>query len=101
MANGWKGQRIAVFPKQRVVVTMTACIQDGSEHRAFDHLITHVARAQRDDGPAPPDPGNKARLNALLAALRTDLSPHCAGGGDRMIPSVTRKTRRIPFRAAN
>jgi len=100
MAAGWKGQRIAVFPKQRVVVTMTACIQDGSEHRVFDHLIAHAARALRDDRPAPPDPAGKARLNALLAALRTDLSPDCAGGDVRMIPSVTRKARRLPFRAA-
>ena len=34
-AIGRKGQRIAVLPRQKLVVTMTACIEDGTEGRVF------------------------------------------------------------------
>jgi CubicO group peptidase (beta-lactamase class C family) len=98
LANGWKGQRIAVFPRQRVVVTMTACIQDGSERRVFDLLIARVVRAVRRDAPIAADPANRSKLNAMLEEVRLGFSPPCAGGDARMIPSIAPKARRVSFK---
>jgi CubicO group peptidase (beta-lactamase class C family) len=38
-AVGWKGQRIAVLPGERLVVTMTAAFEDGAENRIFNELM--------------------------------------------------------------
>jgi hypothetical protein len=35
IASGWRGQRIAVFPHQGIVLTMTADIEDGTEDKVF------------------------------------------------------------------
>jgi len=99
LANGWKGQRIAVFPRQRVVVTMTACIQDGSERRVFDLLIARVVRAVRRDAPIAADPANRSKLNGMLEEVRLGFSPPCAGGDARMIPSIAPKARRVSFKS--
>jgi CubicO group peptidase (beta-lactamase class C family) len=98
VASGWKGQRIAVFPRQKVIVTMTACLQDGAEHRMFDQIIAFVAGSVHRDAPAPADPANQSRLNAWLEEVRASFSPACAGGEDRMVPSVARKERRVSFK---
>ena len=97
MANGWKGQRIAIFPRQKVVVTMTACIQDRTE-AVFNQIVTLVARSLQADAAVPADPAARARLNALLEEVRTRYSPVCAGGEARMVPSVARKGKHVPFR---
>jgi CubicO group peptidase (beta-lactamase class C family) len=96
MANGWKGQRIVVFPRQKVVVTMTACIQDGSELRVVDEVMRFVARSLLPDS-AVAARAAQPRLNALLETTRTGYSPACPGGETRMVPSIAPKERRVPF----
>lgn len=99
VADGWKGQRIAVLPRQKLVVTMTACIQDGTEGRVFNDLIDRfVVPSVRGDTPPRGNPATQSRLTALLEEVRTSFSPTCAGIEDRMIPSVFPKGRRVPFR---
>jgi len=97
VANGWKGQRIAVFPEQDIVLTMTGCIEDGSEHALFEELVRKVlipAVAQGADAGPPKDPGE---LGALLDEV------HRGGPrlGDwieyRMVPSAAPKAKRRPF----
>ena len=98
-AIGWKGQRIAVLPRQKLVVTMTACIEDGSESRVFNDLIDRfVVPSVRGSAPRHGDPATQARLTALLEEVRTGPSRIVAGIEDRMIPSVSPKGRRVPFR---
>lgn len=98
-AVGWKGQRIAVLPRQRLVVTMTAAIEDGSESRVFNDLIDRfVVPAVRSDQPRPGDAATQAQLVALLEAVRTAPSRVAAGTEPRMIPSIARKELHVPFR---
>ena len=98
-AIGWKGQRIAVLPRQRLVVTMTAAIEDGSESRVFNDLIDRfVVPAVRSDQPRPGDAATQAQLVALLEAVRTAPSRLAAGIEPRMIPSIAPKERHGAFR---
>jgi CubicO group peptidase (beta-lactamase class C family) len=100
-AHGWKGQRIAVLPRERLVVTMTAVVEDGSEHRVFNELLHRfVVRAVRGDGPRRADPAARARLATLLEQVRTGPSRLAPGTEPRMVPSAAPKERRVPFRAA-
>ena len=98
VANGWKGQRIAVFPRQKVVLTVTACF-DESQHGVFDQLVDFVARSLGADAAAPAEKVQD-RLNALLKDVRTGYAATCAGGERRMVPSVASKEGRKPFKAA-
>jgi CubicO group peptidase (beta-lactamase class C family) len=97
VANGWKGQRIAVFPDQDIVLTMTACIEDGSEHALFEELVKKVLIPSVTEGMAsgpPKDPGE-------LAALLEEVHGGMPRLGDwieyRMVPSAAPKTKRRPF----
>jgi len=99
VAVGWKGQRIAVLPHQRLVVTMTACIQDGTEERVFNDLIERfVVPSVRGDTLHSGNQATPARLTGLLEEVRTGPSPIGPGIEDRMMPSVLPKGRRVPFR---
>jgi CubicO group peptidase (beta-lactamase class C family) len=98
-AVGWKGQRIAVLPEQRLVVTMTAVFENGEENRVFNELVDRfVVPAVRRDKPGPADAAARAQLAALLEAVRTGPSRVAAGTESRMIPSVSPKERHAPFR---
>ena len=99
LANGWKGQRIGVFPRQKVVVTMTACIQDGSSVRVFNTVMGFVSRALLPQS-AVAARAAQPRLNALLEDTRTHYAFACAGGEARMVPSVAHKAARLPFKPA-
>ena len=96
-ANGWKGQRIAIFPDQKIVLTMTACIEDGSERRVFEQVVGLVARATRRNTPLPESAEARSRLAAVLDELRALPLASCPGGGARMIPSISAKGKRVPF----
>src|SRR5262249_17361861 len=101
LANGWKGQRIAVLPRQGLVVTMTACIEDG-EHDVFEELVDRfVVPSVRSDRPLPRDPAIQSRLDALLEEVRTGRSRIVAGLEGRMVPSITPKERHVSFRVRN
>jgi CubicO group peptidase (beta-lactamase class C family) len=90
-AHGWKGQRIAVFPEQDMVVTMTACIEDGTENELFGQLVTRVLAPSVARG-GEHSPGDPGALAALLAEVRRG-SPRF---GDfiehRMVPAVAPKS---------
>jgi CubicO group peptidase (beta-lactamase class C family) len=97
-AVGWKGQRIAVVPDRKIVVTMTACIQDDSEVRVFNEVIDRfLVRALRSDATMPRDTAVQARLAAAVDRMR-DYSVTCPGGDDRMVPSATPKGKHVSFR---
>ncbi len=97
-AIGWKGQRIEVFPEQKMVVTMTAIINDGSENRVFSHLIHSYVMHLMEPLPS----GNnvaliKATLKRELEAVRNAPSRIAPGTEPRMIPTVSKKERHSPF----
>jgi hypothetical protein len=95
---GWKGQRIAVLPDKKIVVTMTACIQDDSAVRVFDEVIDRfLMRSLRSDATLPRDPAVQARLAAAVVRMR-DYSAPCPGGDDRMVPSAAPKGKHVSFR---
>lgn len=97
VANGWKGQRIAVLPRERLVVTMTGCIDDGTGDQVLtdilDRFVVPAVRADRRRG----DAHLHARLTALLEDVRTTVTVPCAGNEERMVPSVSPKSRRVSF----
>lgn len=65
MANGWKGQRISLFPDENLVVTLTGVIESG-EAAYYEELVSrHVLYAIR--GSSLPD--NPVAFGELLAAL--------------------------------
>jgi len=98
IANGWKGQRIAVLPRLGLVVTMTACIEDGSENVFNELLDRFVVPSVRGDRPLRRDPAAEARLARLREVVRTGPSRIGAQTETRMIPSIQTKDRRVPFR---
>ena len=63
IADGWKGQRIAVFPEQKIVLSMTA-IMDSGEAAAFSEIVGRFA-THLLDGRAAGDP----TATELAAAL--------------------------------
>jgi CubicO group peptidase (beta-lactamase class C family) len=97
VANGWKGQRIGVLPRERLVVTMTGCIDDGMGDQVFaevlDRFVVPAVGPHRRRG----DARLHARLTALLEDVRTTVTTSCAGNEERMVPSVAPKSRRVSF----
>jgi CubicO group peptidase (beta-lactamase class C family) len=93
LAKGWKGQRIAVVPEQGLVITMTACIEDGSENEFFTQLVTKVIKPAVEKG---------AQKAAELAPLLDEIHRGPARFSDfieyRMVPSITPKSESKPFR---
>jgi hypothetical protein len=78
---------------------MTAAFEDGAENRVFNELIDQfVVPAVRHDRPRPGDPATRARLAALLEAVRTGPSRVAAGTELRMVPSIMPKERHMSFR---
>jgi len=97
-AIGWKGQRIEVFPEQKLVVTMTAIINDGSENKVFSNLIHNYITHLTD----PLQSGSnidsiKATLKRELATVRTAPSRMAPDTEPRMIPTVSNKEKHYPF----
>ena len=98
-AIGWKGQRIAVLPRQRLVVTMTGAWEDGDENRVFNDLVDRfVVPSIRGNGPRRHDPAAHAELVGVLAQVRDAPSRIAARLERRMIPTVAPKEGRVPFR---
>ena len=64
VANGWKGQRIAVAPDQDLVVTMTAAIEDGAEEKTFADLMNMFVVPSLKSAPLAADPSLDAQLHA-------------------------------------
>ena len=101
VADGWKGQRIAVFPEQDVVVTMTGSIEesDGDEESVFATVMNDYII------PAVDSPGDgSSNVAALEQQLGEELKrvhngPSRFRGIDepRMLPSAKLKERHRPF----
>jgi len=101
VANGWRGQRIAVIPEHQMVVTVTGDIEDGSEDKVFDEIMRNfiVPASTLSKGRAP-DAKITAQLTAALAQVRgEDRIP--PGAEKRMVPSVTPKEKHHEFSPGN
>jgi CubicO group peptidase (beta-lactamase class C family) len=101
MAQGWKGQRIAVLRKPRLVVTMTAVIEPPGDEtvifrRVMNDYVLPAALGTRD-APPRPDPSLRAPLAEVLARVAKE--PHLPQKGveSRMIPSAAAKERHHGF----
>lgn len=90
VANGWKGQRIAIIPAKNVVVTMTADLEE-NEEAAVKSVMELVLRATTDE-PLPENPEANARLQSQLAAAN-GLERIPRGAEPRMVPSASPKER--------
>ncbi len=94
VADGWKGQRIAIVPAEKLVVTMTACIEHG-EDDVFAHVMRLVRAAVRET-PLPVAPKADARLRVALDQARhvervsADVEP-------RMVPTIAPKETHHSF----
>jgi CubicO group peptidase (beta-lactamase class C family) len=98
VAVGWKGQRIAVFPAQDLVVTMTAVIEDADEEALFAKLMEKfVLPAVASETSLPPAPELRARLAAHLAQVKEGPLRFLATTEWRMIPTVEPKEVRRPY----
>jgi CubicO group peptidase (beta-lactamase class C family) len=95
VANGWKGQRIAVFPEHGVVVTMTGVLDDHDEDAIFQRVIReHVIPSVDGSNGEPPRPDPAIR-EALAVAIERARGGPLRGGPTverRMVPSVDHKT---------
>jgi CubicO group peptidase (beta-lactamase class C family) len=96
VANGWRGQRIAVLPSLGLVVTMTGDFPDGEE-RVFRTVVEEFVVPAVHDG-LEPDPTGDAELTAAAAELRAGPSRIWPNSEPRMVPSVAPKEGHHPFR---
>jgi CubicO group peptidase (beta-lactamase class C family) len=97
MANGWKGQRISIFPELGLVVTLTGVIESGESDFFYEKLISdHVLYAIRGRSMKE----NAAAFGDLMVALgrmrNKDLG--LASIEPRMRPEEKNKGRRLPWR---
>jgi CubicO group peptidase (beta-lactamase class C family) len=92
-AAGWKGQRIAVFPEQDLVVTMTGNMSDTDNKELFGQLIRDYIRpAVRTAGePLPPQPEQNAALQELLEEVRLGQNRIAPDIEPRMLPQAAPK----------
>jgi CubicO group peptidase (beta-lactamase class C family) len=97
MANGWKGQRISIFPGLGLVVTLTGVIESG-ESEFFERLISeHVLYSIRG-GPLNENAASFNELQLALARMRKkDLQLESVE--PRMRPEEKNKGRRILWHA--
>jgi len=102
LAQGWKGQRIAVFVEQGVVVTMTAVIElPEDETDIFRRVVRdYVAPSVEGAGaePAHPDASLRGELAATLERLRTEPLLRTEELEPRLVPSVEPKEKHRGFR---
>jgi CubicO group peptidase (beta-lactamase class C family) len=102
VANGWKGQRLAVFPEQGLVVTMTGAIEVEDESVVFAKVIEDfvMPSVELAGGRAsPPDPALSARLAELAEQVRRGPARLGATPQARMVPSIAPKEQRRRFEA--
>jgi hypothetical protein len=92
-AIGWKGQRISINYEQDVVVTMTACIEDGSEDGVF-------AKIMRDYVVPSIYPGSKPKRHKNYDWILKSVGKgplRTANIESRMVPSKQAKEKAIRF----
>jgi len=95
MANGWKGQRISIFPDIGLVVTMTGVIES-DEAAFYDQLVSeHVLYSIRGES-LKDDAGALSDLQAALGRMR-EKRLALESVQPRMVPEEKNKARRIPW----
>ena len=97
VANGWKGQRIAVVPSEDLVVTMTAVIENGGEEKTFAKLMTDLVAPALRNAPLALDATADDALRALLDEVRANTLNVHETLEKRMIPTVHAKDKRHPL----
>jgi CubicO group peptidase (beta-lactamase class C family) len=96
MANGWKGQRISVFPEIGVVVTLTGVIESDA-YGFYEQLISeHVLYSIRGESLNE----NAASFDELKVALGRMREKHLGleSVEPRMRPQEKNRGRRLPWR---
>jgi CubicO group peptidase (beta-lactamase class C family) len=106
LAQGWKGQRLAVFVDQGIVVSMTAVIEPPEdESEIFRRIIgDYIAPSIEGAGTEPPhpDPGLRGDLAAAVERLQPQPLVRTQDLEPRLVPSIeplARDRRHRPFRA--
>jgi CubicO group peptidase (beta-lactamase class C family) len=95
MANGWKGQRISVFPETGLVVTLTGVLES-DESGFYEQLISeHVLYAMRGTS-LKDDTGAFAELHTALGRMREKRLP-LERVENRMRPEEKNKGRRVAW----
>jgi len=95
LANGWKGQRIAIFPAEELVVTMTGAMEtneDGVFEAVVSRFVLPALRASSD-----PDPRADAALQHKLEVVRANANRLTSALEPRMVPSIEPKETRRPL----
>jgi len=78
VVSGWKGQRIAVFEDQGVVLTVTAMLEPPEDEAAIfrrivrDYLMPSIDGTGTGGEPARPDPALRKDLADVLARVQTE-----------------------------
>ena len=97
MANGWKGQRISIFPDLRLVVCMSGVIEDDASE-FYEQLISqHVLHSIRGESLKDDAASFAALLRALDSMRKKPLGLEAVE--PRMRPQEKNLGRRLPWRA--
>jgi len=97
VADGWKGQRIAVLPGKRMVVTMTAIAGDGDEGYIVRSIMERAAAAvSKGSSPTAAADVSHALHTALREVNALRLVPN--GAEYRMLPSAKQKERHVAWK---
>lgn len=97
MANGWKGQRISVFPDQKLVVTLTGVIESGADP-FYDKLISEYVLDSIKGESLNDHPGSFGDLLVALGKMR-EKPLGLESVEPRMRPQEKNKERRKSWRA--
>lgn len=103
-ARGWKGQRIAVFPEENLVVTMTGCIErdkydeDAIFGKIKDLYILPAAKCYQPSPSLSDEFPLDQKLDEVLKRINKGQNRYSKDMEGRMIPSVIAKEKAIRFR---
>jgi CubicO group peptidase (beta-lactamase class C family) len=98
IASGWKGQRIAVFPEQKIVLTVTAMTEDGTEDKMFGDIFNKfIIPMTKIPKPAIDLSQAKLKLRQEISAVQMGPSRILPSTERRMIPTSSLKEKHHPF----
>jgi len=95
VANGWKGQHLAINYDKEIVISMTACIEGDEEEREFFAKIMKYFIVPSIDPPLGPK--RYESLANEVVKIRKSRPRYSATMEARMIPSMERKEKRSLF----
>jgi CubicO group peptidase (beta-lactamase class C family) len=88
---GWKGQRVAVFPEDGLVVTMTGVFDPSGDAGVFSRILREFILPSISGPDVVPDPALRVPLHAMIEAVRAAPSPLPVPVERRLAPSVAPK----------